>query len=474
MLCSKIGSDCPHPVGTDDNLIFVMMPFTGFTNVYDAIVQAVTNVYDAIVQAVQAIDTKQYRLERADTRFTTLSIWCDRICKNIRRAKYLIVDTTGKNANVFYELGFSHAMENTKAIIITQNVKDAPFDIADINHVEYSKDDLPDLRAKIKAAITDLDAQEPDESYANKTADEVIIELKAQLRTEEQRSADFKKELVETEKREKQLKGHIREIEAIQKDPVEEAKKRMVALEGTIGELKAKLKLTEEDKRETIDQLSKTLEEKQQKLAALEKELEGFKATEDAKPLADSLLDETKNRYETTRWILSAHIEYQKGDKQRAIELFSKAIELDPNYSNAYVDRGVVYGDLKEYERAIQDYAKGLELDPKHVLAQNNVSELKIIVGEYKEALSGAESALSLATTTADKAIGLYLKCIAAKLLEMDTSEAETAFAEVLQERFATTWRFDVIEGWLEEADIDEETKSFIVEKTQMLKKHTR
>jgi hypothetical protein len=56
----------------------------------------------------------------------------------------------------------------------------------------------------------------------------------------------------------------------------------------------------------------------------------------------------------------------------------------------------------------------------------------------------------------------------------MDTSQAENAFGEAVQKKFTTRWSSDSLEGWLEEADIDEETKTFIVEKTEMLKKHTR
>jgi tetratricopeptide (TPR) repeat protein len=497
MFCSKIGSDCPHPVGTDEKLIFVMMPFKGFNSVYDAIEQAVTG-----------IEGKDFKCERADKVYTNVSIWCDTICKSIRRAKYVIVDTTGSNPNVFYELGFAHALENTKAIIITQKIKEAPFDIIDIRHMIYSEKELPVLREELTKAILALEAKEADESYANKTAEEVVIDLKAQLRTEEQRSADFKNQLVETEKREKQYKEQIREIEAIQTDPAEEAKKRIITLEGAIGELRAKLKLTEKDKRDTIERLNETLEEKEQKLAALEKDLKTFKASKNTEPLADTLLDDTKNRSEAIKWAMGAYDEYQKGNKEKAIELYSKAIELDPNYALAYNNRGAVYAGLNEHERAIQDYNnaldldpndpdlyhnrglsygylrdyeraiqdcnKALELDPKFVRAYTNISELKIITGKYKEALVSIQKILPLATTTEHKAIGLYLDCIARKLLELDTSETEKAFDELLEQVFSANWSCHPIEQWLEEADIDEETKTFIAEKTEMLKKHVR
>jgi hypothetical protein len=131
MICSKIGSECPHPVVRDNHLVFVMMPFAGFDN-----------VYYAIQTAVEGIEGKNFRCLRADDKFTTFQIWCRNICKNIRKAKYLVVDTTERNPNVFYELGFSHALESTRAILITQNVEDAPFDISDLNHIELNPYDV--------------------------------------------------------------------------------------------------------------------------------------------------------------------------------------------------------------------------------------------------------------------------------------------------------------------------------------------
>ena len=195
MLCSKIGSECPHPVRQNNRFVFVMMPFKGFDN-----------IYDAIQLAVEGIEGKDFKCMRADEKYTNVSIWCKNICRHIRQAKYLIVDTTGRNPNVFYELGFSHALENTKAILITQNVKDAPFDVSDLNHIEYSPDNLKKLRKKLQMAILALEKEAEEDGYENKTTDEMMVELKSQLRQEEERAFKFKKELYETEERERRLK----------------------------------------------------------------------------------------------------------------------------------------------------------------------------------------------------------------------------------------------------------------------------
>jgi len=48
-----------------------------------------------------------------------------------------------------------------------------------------------------------------------------------------------------------------------------------------------------------------------------------------------------------------------------AIKIYDKAIELNPNFAEAYYNRGNAYSDLKQYERAIEDYNKAIELNPE-------------------------------------------------------------------------------------------------------------
>lgn len=209
------GGECLHSIIPDSGLVFVLMPFKEFNS-----------VYDSIKIAVESMD-KKLRCERADDQYTHLSIWCNRICKNIRSAKYLIVDTTKRNPNVFYELGFSHAMENTKTIIITQSVEHAPFDISDINHIIYSEKDLPAMRDRIHNAIHSL---ESDESYANKTSEEVIRDLKHQLLDEEKRAAGFKKELLETRKENLNLRTRYEKLKPFRVIPPKKQKTKLFGL----------------------------------------------------------------------------------------------------------------------------------------------------------------------------------------------------------------------------------------------------
>ena len=50
------------------------------------------------------------------------------------------------------------------------------------------------------------------------------------------------------------------------------------------------------------------------------------------------------------------------GDDDFAINLFTKAIELDPAFSDAYNDRGASYLALEDFSEAEADFSKAIEL----------------------------------------------------------------------------------------------------------------
>lgn len=97
------------------------------------------------------------------------NIMKDIVC-GIHQADVIIADLTGLNANVFYELGLSHAM-NKKVIIITQNIGDLPFDIRSYRANEYSLqfNKLPKLIDELKKLLDG--AINDDIKYGNPVSD---------------------------------------------------------------------------------------------------------------------------------------------------------------------------------------------------------------------------------------------------------------------------------------------------------------
>src|SRR5260370_389127 len=62
----------------------------------------------------------------------------ERIFNQISQADVIVADMTGRNPNVFYEVGYAHALGKT-VILLTQDSKDIPFDLKHHQHTVYKK-----------------------------------------------------------------------------------------------------------------------------------------------------------------------------------------------------------------------------------------------------------------------------------------------------------------------------------------------
>jgi len=85
------------------------------------------------------------------------------------------------------------------------------------------------------------------------------------------------------------------------------------------------------------------------------------------------------------------------GDYEGAILAFNKAIELNPNFSESYYNRGSVkYNHLKDYQGALPDFNKTLEINPNHVTAYTNRGLTKNALKDYKGAIDDFNKAIQL------------------------------------------------------------------------------
>lgn len=74
---------------------------------------------------------------------------------------------------------------------------------------------------------------------------------------------------------------------------------------------------------------------------------------------------------------------------EKAIEFYSKAIELDPKVSVYYSNRSAAYFNLEDFERSLEDANEALVLDPKYLKAYNRKAsalfEMDFLKVNYKE-----------------------------------------------------------------------------------------
>jgi len=58
------------------------------------------------------------------------------IYEHIESAHIVIADMTGRNPNVYYEVGYAHAL-GKEVVLLIQQANELPFDLRGFNHVVY-------------------------------------------------------------------------------------------------------------------------------------------------------------------------------------------------------------------------------------------------------------------------------------------------------------------------------------------------
>ena len=56
----------------------------------------------------------------------------------------------------------------------------------------------------------------------------------------------------------------------------------------------------------------------------------------------------------------------------RSINDYTSAIQINPDYTMAYTNRGNAYRALGKYQEAINDYTSAIKINPDHANAHNN------------------------------------------------------------------------------------------------------
>lgn len=147
------------------------MPFSPeFDDVYAAIKQAVEN-------ATTSMSGRCFRLDdaRPAGRIT------DRLLSELHAASFCVADLSGCRPNVMWEVGFAMAL-GKPTIILTQKLTELPFDIKDMQGIEYSRNHLNNslsvpLRRVVIDTLAGMNSISPGESTGSAENPEVIGNL---------------------------------------------------------------------------------------------------------------------------------------------------------------------------------------------------------------------------------------------------------------------------------------------------------
>lgn len=95
----------------------------------------------------------------------------EKIYTEIISADLIIADITGQNPNVFYEVGYAHALSK-RVVLFTRTMDDIPFDLRGHRHIVYANS-IVTLREALYRELTSI----PAENQLKATAHEVFSEL---------------------------------------------------------------------------------------------------------------------------------------------------------------------------------------------------------------------------------------------------------------------------------------------------------
>ena len=85
-----------------------------------------------------------------------------------------------------------------------------------------------------------------------------------------------------------------------------------------------------------------------------------------------------------------------KGELDKAIQNYDKAIELKPDFFGAYNNRGVTYREKHDFDKAIQNYDKAIEIKPDYADAYNNRGVAYVEKHDFDKAIQNYDKAVEI------------------------------------------------------------------------------
>jgi tetratricopeptide (TPR) repeat protein len=130
-------------------------------------------------------------------------------------------------------------------------------------------------------------------------------------------------------------------------------------------------------------------------------------------------------------------ISYEKsGMYEEAMSAYVQALEINPDYMDAYVNLGLVYYRLGKYSKAVDAYKNALRINPANPSVCNKLGAAYVILGEYPLALDAFKQSIKIDPRSSDTHFNLGVAFILAGdkngaleqyivLKELDKSRAE-------------------------------------------------
>jgi hypothetical protein len=104
----------------------------------------------------ETVERAGLKCRRADDIWENPAVMQD-VVSLIDRSRVVICDCTGRNPNVFYEIGIAHTL-GREVILLTQSQEDIPFDLRHLRYVSYlnNGEGRKDLQRRVETRLANL------------------------------------------------------------------------------------------------------------------------------------------------------------------------------------------------------------------------------------------------------------------------------------------------------------------------------
>ncbi len=113
-------------------------------------------------------------------------------------------------------------------------------------------------------------------------------------------------------------------------------------------------------------------------------------------PERKKLLEE-KDLFHDSEYYFNLAVYYQQNKNYiKALELYDKALQLDPANARTYNNQSLIYQELGNKDKAIEGFLKAIRLDSGYGKAYNNMGLTYYKEGNYSSAVTNFEKAMAL------------------------------------------------------------------------------
>lgn len=171
--------------------------------------------------------------------------------------------------------------------------------------------------------------------------------------------------------------------------------------------LKARVKADSSDVIKAIDMLrkdrqkTKELEEATKRSEKLLKENERLRkelttAKGEKQKKAAAVYNTTIKNLSASEWYEKGYAAFVAGNNAEAIAAVNEAVNLNPQYAEAYYYRGTIYYYMDNYYQAIKDFNKAIDLNPQYAEAYHYRGFAYFMLGNYDQSGKNYQKAIEL------------------------------------------------------------------------------